>query len=186
MLKGSPYCWGQHARRTQELEHSSWVLSDRVLPGDCSTRKCYANLQGREVPKSSDQLWCLWNTIMTRMGRYALRWNRGVVLDDCLIGHTHKGGSHIWYYKICQLLRANKVTDLRGESAVSVLLTTGITNCILKITLMPTGKYNSHPLWKKLLFVSDRDHYRNPHPIKMQRLECAVPARTDTSICNCI
>lgn len=110
----------------------------------------YANLQGREVPKSSDQLWCLWNTIMTRMGRYALRWNRGVVLDDCLIGHTHKGGSHIWYYKICQLLRANKVTDLRGESAVSVLLTTGITNCILKITLMPTGKYNSHPLWKKL------------------------------------
>lgn len=69
-----------------------------------------------------------------------------MVLDDCLIGNTHKGGSHIWYYKLCQLLRANEVTDFREGSAVTVLLTTGITNCILKITVMPTGKYNSHPL----------------------------------------
>lgn len=69
-----------------------------------------------------------------------------MVFEVCLIGHTHKGESRIWYYKLCQLLMASEVTDHREESAVTALLTTGITNCILKITLMPTGKYNSHPL----------------------------------------
>lgn len=46
--------------------------------------------------------------------------------------------------------------------------------------LIPTERFSPHLASRKLLFVTNGDHYRIRQPIKMQRL-CPVPLDTSTT-----
>lgn len=66
--------------------------------------------------------------------------------------------------------------DLRGELTVTGI----IPNCILCFLIStPSAALSSS---KKLLFATDRYHYRKPQPVKMQRsTDPGMPAPVDTS-----
>lgn len=156
-LKVNSYCWGCSGLWRQDPESSS--LWSRYH----STGKWWADCQDRKAINSPAQLRHLWATAMTNMARYPQRCTSGpymlVVTNSCLVVLM----DHLRGQNSCQLMSttcgwwAHRTYNLWQHSQYLFLYPQ------IKVAFIP------HKEAFFFFFPGDRDYYRKPQLLKMQR-----------------